>query len=181
MDEAMNSLKDIRVAILVANGFEQVELEKPREALDREGAQTVIISPEKEVQGWNHTDKGSLFPVDVLLDDASPEDYDALLLPGGVINPDTLRTLPKAVDFVKKFNQENKPIAAICHGPWLLINAEVVKNRRLTSWQSIKIDLINAGATWVNEAVVRDKNLVTSRKPADIPKFNEAMITLFKS
>ena len=177
----MDQLKGINIAILVANGFEQVELEKPREALDREGAKTIIISPEKKVQGWNHADKGDFFSVDVLLDDAKADDYDALLLPGGVMNPDTLRTLPKAVDFVKKINQRSKPIAAICHGPWVLINADAVKNRRITSWPSIKIDLINAGATWVDEAVVRDKNLVTSRKPGDIPQFNEAMIALFKS
>ena len=176
-----NKLKGMNIAILVANGFEQVEMEKPREALEKAGAKTTIISPEKTVQGWNHTDKGDTFQVDVPLNEAHSEDYDALLLPGGLINPDHLRTLPKAIEFAKEINLQNKPIAAICHGPWLLINAEAVKNRKVTSWASIKIDLVNAGAHWLDEPVVQDQNLVTSRKPDDIPRFNEAMIHLFQS
>lgn len=176
-----DNLKGIRVAILIANGFEQIEMEEPRHALENAGAKTVIISPEKTVQGWHHMDKGDIFPVDVLLNVASSQDYDALILPGGVINPDQLRTFPKAIIFVKEMNQQNKPIAAICHGPCLLINAEAVKDKQVTSWPSIQVDLINAGACWVDEPVVRDRNLVTSRKPDDIPQFNEAMIKLFQT
>ncbi|WED42997.1 type 1 glutamine amidotransferase domain-containing protein [Legionella cardiaca] len=174
----MDKLKGIKVAILVANGFEQVEMEKPRHALEREGAETFLISPEKELQGWNHLEKGDIFSVDVSLSEANPEDFDALLLPGGVVNPDRLRTFPQAVAFVSRIKEQHKPIAAICHGPWLLINADAVKGRKLTSWPSIKIDLINAGAEWVDEAVVCDSNLLTSRKPEDIPQFNEALIKL---
>jgi len=175
-----NSLNGVKVAILVANGFEQVELEKPREALEKAGAKTFVISPEKEqVQGWNHFDKADMFPVDINLKEAQSEDFDALLLPGGVINPDQLRQSEEAIDFVKKFNQAGKPMAAICHGPWLLINAEAVKGKKVTSYSSIKIDLINAGANWIDEPVVCDQQLITSRKPDDIPKFNEAMIQLF--
>ncbi|KTD25198.1 MULTISPECIES: type 1 glutamine amidotransferase domain-containing protein [Legionella] len=178
----MNKLNGLKIAILAANGFEEVELEKPRKALQKEGAETFLISPEKEfVQGWNHLEVGDTFTVDVPLKEASAEDYDALLLPGGVINPDKLRTIPEAINFVKEINDKRKPIAAICHGPWLLINADAVKNHKVTSWLSIKIDLINAGAKWVDEPVVLDENLVTSRKPDDIPFFNEGMINLFKS
>jgi protease I len=181
MEDNLNSLKGITVAILIANGFEQIEMEKPRHALERAGAKTVIISPEKTVQGWHHMDKGDIFPVDVLLNAANSRDYDALLLPGGVMNPDQLRTFPKAIIFAKEINQQNKPIAAICHGPWLLINADAVNDRQVTSWSSIQADLINAGARWVDEPVVHDHNLITSRKPDDIPQFNEAMIKLFQS
>ncbi|MDI9818866.1 MULTISPECIES: type 1 glutamine amidotransferase domain-containing protein [unclassified Legionella] len=177
----MDNLKGIKVAILVANGFEQVEMEKPRQALQEEGAEIFIISPEKDyVQGWHHLEKGDNFSVDIPLDSAKAQDYDALLLPGGVINPDRLRTIPKAADFVKEFKAQNKPIAAICHGPWLLINAGVVKGHKVTSWASIKIDLINAGAEWIDKPVVCDNQLLTSRKPDDIPQFNEAMIKLFQ-
>ncbi|AHE68082.1 type 1 glutamine amidotransferase domain-containing protein [Legionella oakridgensis] len=178
----MEKLKGQTIAILVANGFEQVEMEKPRQALEKEGAKTILISPEKhEVQGSHHMDKGNKFPVDVHLEDANADDYSALLLPGGVFNPDHLRLLPKAISFVKEIARQKKPIAAICHGPWLLINAEIAKGHKLTSWPSIKLDLINAGAHWVDEPVVSDKHLVTSRKPDDIPQFNEAMIKLFHS
>ena len=173
-------LKGLKVAILVANGFEQDEMTKPREALERAGARVALISPEEgKVKGWKHTQWGDEFPVDVSLDDAKPDEYDALLLPGGVMNPDTLRQIPAAIGFVKEFVHAVKPIAAICHGPWMLINAEGVAGRKLTSWGSIKIDLINAGAKWVDEEVVRDGQLVTSRKPDDIPAFNKAMIALF--
>ncbi|KTD17302.1 type 1 glutamine amidotransferase domain-containing protein [Legionella jordanis] len=178
----MNRLKGLKVAILAANGFEQVEMEKPREALEAEGAETFLVSPEaNQVQGWNHFEKGDEFSVDVPLSQANPESFDALLLPGGVINPDRLRTFPEAASFVKQMNEQHKPIAAICHGPWMLINGEVAKGHKLTSWSSIKQDLINAGAEWVDEPVVCDEQLVTSRKPDDIPKFNEAMIKLFES
>lgn len=156
-------------------------MEEPRKALEDEGAETFLISPEKdEVQGWHHFEKGDKFPVDVPLNEAKSENFDALLLPGGVINPDQLRLYPEAAAFVKALNEQQKPIAAICHGPWLLINAELAKGRKMTSWLSVKTDLINAGAEWVDEPVVCDKDILTSRKPADIPKFNEAMIQLFE-
>jgi len=169
-----------RVAILVAEGFEQVELTGPRQALDDAGAQTQIVSPAKgEVEGWNHYDKGDKFKVDVPLAEADASDFDALLLPGGVANPDQLRMKPEAVEFVKAFVAAGKPVASICHGPWTLIEAGAVKGRTLTSWPSIKTDLINAGAQWVDREVVTDNGLVTSRKPDDIPAFNEKMIEEF--
>jgi protease I len=169
-----------RVAILVAEGFEQVELTGPREALDEAGAETSIVSPaEGEVQGWNHFDKGDKFKVDVPLAQAKPEEFDALLLPGGVANPDQLRNLPEAVEFVKSFVDTGKPIASICHGPWTLIEAGAVGGRKMTSWPSIKSDLINAGAHWVDEEAVVDGLLITSRKPDDIPAFNEKIIEQF--
>lgn len=175
-----NILNGIKVAILVDNGFEQVEMTDPRKALDQAGAQTHLISPAKnKVKGWQHTKWGDDFIVDVPLDQANPSDYDALLLPGGVMNPDHLRMNSKAVEFVKQMVKANKPVAAICHGPWTLINAEAVKGKKMTSWPSIKMDLINAGANWVDEEAVKDGRLVTSRKPDDIPAFNKAMIELF--
>ena len=168
------------MAILVADGFEQVELEKPQEALEKAGAETDIVSPSgDQVQGWEHDEMGDAFEVDVPLKEAKATDYDALLLPGGVMNPDTLRTIPEAVEFVKHFFEEGKPVAAICHGPQLLIEADVVKGRRMTSFPSLKTDLKNAGAEWVDEVVVCDQGLVTSRKPDDIPKFNDKMIEEF--
>ncbi|MCE0724177.1 MULTISPECIES: type 1 glutamine amidotransferase domain-containing protein [Legionella] len=172
----MNSLKGLKIAILLTDGFEQVEMVKPRSALQDQGAQTFLISNKSTVQGWNHADKADSFDVDVLLENANPNEFDALLLPGGVMNPDTLRTLPEAVAFTKKVNEQQKTIAAICHGPWLLINAMAVKDKRLTSWPSVKTDLINAGGVWVDQAVVKDGNLITSRKPDDIPEFNQAII-----
>jgi protease I len=179
-DMANVDVKNTRVAILVAEGFEEVEMTKPREALEAAGAQTSLVSPENgRVQANRHQDKGEKFEVDVPLSRARPEDYDALLLPGGVANPDKLRTLPEAVQFVRAFFDDGKPVAAICHAPWSLIEAEVVRGRRITSWPSLKTDLRNAGASWVDEQVVIDDNLVTSRKPDDIPAFNEAMLTLF--
>ncbi len=175
-----NDLKGTRVAILVANGFEQVEMTEPRKALDDAGAKTELISPARgEVQGWNHQDKGDKFRVDRPLEDADPENYDALLLPGGVANPDHLRTLPAAVNFAKQFFAENKPVAAICHGPWLLVEADVVRGRRVTSWPSLKTDLRNAGADWEDQEVVVDRDLVTSRKPDDILAFNREIIEVF--
>jgi protease I len=170
----------MKVAILVAEGFEQAELTGPRQALDEAGAQTRIVSPAKgEVQGWKHFDKADKFKVDVPLEQASAEDFDALLLPGGVANPDQLRTMPKAVQFVRAFFEAGKPAAVICHGPWTLIEAGVVKGRTITSWPSLKTDLTNAGAKWVDQEVVTDKGLVTSRKPDDIPAFNRKMLEEF--
>jgi protease I len=176
----INDLKNKRVAILVGDGFEQVEMTEPRKALQDAGAKTELVSPAKqEVQGWNHQEKAGKFPVDVELDAARPEKYDALLLPGGVMNPDQLRTNPKAVEFVKSFFREGKPVAAICHGPWMLVEADVVRGRAVTSWPSVKTDLRNAGAKWLDMEVVTDHGLVTSRKPDDIPAFNRKMIEVF--
>lgn len=166
-----------KVAILVADGFEQAELTEPKQALEQAGAQTHIVSPNSDrVQGWNHFDKADFFPVDVPLEQASPTNYDALLLPGGVVNPDQLRTQPKAVQFIQAFAEAGKPIAAICHGPWTLIEANVVKGHTVTSWESLKTDLQNAGAQWVDREVVVDNGIITSRKPKDIPAFNQKMI-----
>jgi protease I len=181
MEVNMNKdLSNLKVAILVAEGFEQVELTKPKEALENAGATTMIVSPaEGRVEGWNHFDKGDKFTVDVPLKEANAADFDALLLPGGVANPDQLRMNEKAVSFVKEFFGAGKPVAVICHGPWTLIDAGVVKGRKITSWPSIKQDLINAGAEWVDQECVVDQGLVTSRKPDDIPAFNEKMIEEF--
>lgn len=176
----MEKLNGLKVAVLVANGFEQSEMEKPRKALDEAGAETTLISPEKtKVKAWQHKDWGAEFDVDLNLNDADADDYQALLLPGGVINPDQLRITPGAIDFIKKMVEANKPIAAICHGPWTLIDAGAAKGKTMTSWPSLRADLTNAGATWVDKEVVSDQNIVTSRKPDDIPAFNTAMIELF--
>jgi len=175
-----NNLNGKRVAILVADGFEQVEMTEPRKALQEAGATTEIVSPAKgKVKGWQHTEWGDQFPVDVPLDSANPGNYDALLLPGGVMNPDKLRLQPKAIEFAKHFWDAGKPIAAICHGPWLLIDSGIARGRRLTSYPSIKNDLKNAGADWVDEEVVTDNGLVTSRSPQDIPAFNRKMVEEF--
>jgi protease I len=175
-----STLQGKKVAILVSDGFEQSELLEPRKALDEAGAITQVVSPaEKKVKGWNHKDWGNEVPVDVSLDSANAQEFDALLLPGGVMNPDQLRLNPKAVAFVKQFMDEGKPVAAICHGPWTLLEAGAVRGRTLTSWPSLKTDLNNAGATWVDQEVVTDGLLVTSRKPDDIPAFNREMIRLF--
>lgn len=169
-----------KVAILVADGFEQVELTEPKRALEAAGAQTQIISPAQgQVKGWQFTEWGDRFPVDVPLEQARPDNYDALLLPGGVMNPDKLRRNPQAVQFVKAFFDAGKPVAAICHGPWTLIEAGVVRGRQLTSFESIQTDLKNAGANWVDQEVVTDNGLVTSRKPDDLPAFNRKMIEEF--
>lgn len=166
-----------KVAVLVANGFEQVELTGPKHALEEAGAMVDIVSPEEgAVKGWNHTDWGDEFPVDVPLASAKAEEYDALVLPGGVLNPDRLRVNEWALQLVRAFFESGKPIAAICHGPWTLIDAGVVAGRRLTSYPSIQSDLKNAGAEWVDEEVVVDNGLVTSRKPSDIPAFNRKLI-----
>ncbi len=174
------NLNGKKVAILAAEGFEQSELEKPRAALEEAGAKTELVSPEEgSIRGWDDDDFGEAVNVDVPLKRANPGDYDALLLPGGVMNPDTLRAIPEAVSFVNHFFEAGKPVAAICHGPQILIDADVVRGRRMTSYHSIKTDLRNAGAEWVDEEVVTDQGLVTSRKPADIPRFNEKMIEEF--
>lgn len=174
------NIEGLKVAILVADGFEQRELTDPRTALDEAGAVTQIVSPmEGEVEGWNHYDKGDKFNVDVPLTDANANDFDALLLPGGVANPDQLRMNAQALDFIRSFFDSGKPVAVICHGPWTLIDAGVVEGREITSWPSIKQDLINAGAKWVDEEVVVDNGLVSSRKPEDIPAFNKKMIEEF--
>jgi protease I len=175
-----SDLKGKRVAILVADGFEQVEMTEPRKALEQAGAETDIVSPAGgDVQGWRHFEKADKFPVQTALSSAKGSDYDALLLPGGVMNPDQLRMQPKAVEFVKSFVRDHKPVAAICHGPWLLAEAGVVRGRKLTSWPSLRTDLRNAGADWVDQEVVEDDGLVTSRKPEDIPAFNAKMVEQF--
>ena len=180
MTENRPRLEGTKIAILVTNGFEQSEMTEPRRALDEAGATTHLVSPAgDEVKGWQDADWGDAFPVDVALDDASTNDYHALVLPGGVINPDQLRAEPKAVRLVRDFVIAGKPVAAICHGPWLLVEAGVVDGRRMTSYHSIRTDLINAGADWVNEEVVVDGRFVTSRSPNDLPAFNEAMIRCF--
>jgi protease I len=173
-------LDGLNVAILVADGFEEVELTEPRKALAQAGADTNVVSPKADrVRSWNFTDWGSDFPVDVPLEEADPDDFDALLLPGGVFNPDTLRIQPKAVAFVKAFFDDAKPVAAICHGPWTIINAGGARGRRMTSWPSLEVDLRNAGADWTDQEAVVDQGLVTSRRPDDIPAFNRTMIGLF--
>jgi protease I len=173
-------LEGKKVAILVADGFEQVEMTKPRNALDEAGAETKIVSPRSgQIQGMHHGDKGDKFDVDLTLDEARPEDFDALMIPGGLINPDKLRGTAEALDFVRHFFEEGKPAAVICHGPWVLIDAGVVRGRTLTSWPNIKTDVKNAGGKWVNEEVVVDNGLVTSRKREDIPAFNRKMIEEF--
>ena len=173
-------LEGKKVAILVADGFEQVELTEPQKALEAAGATTEIVSPaDGKVQGWNHDERADLFNVDMPLKRARSDDYDALLLPGGVRNPDQLRMLTRAVEFVDGFFAAGKPVAAICHAPWTLIETEVIKGKRITSWPSLKTDLANAGADWVDREVVVDNGLVTSRKPADLPAFNQKMIDEF--
>ena len=169
-----------KVAILVTDGFEQVEMTKPREALDEAGAETKIVSLKPgKIQGMHHADKADKFDVDLTLDEARPEEFDALLIPGGLMNPDALRSNEDALEFTRHFFREGKPVAAICHGPWVLIDAGVVRGRTLTSWPAIKTDVKNAGGKWVNEEVVVDNGLVTSRKPDDIPAFNKKMIEEF--
>lgn len=166
-----------KVAILATDGFEQVELTEPKKALEQAGAKTEIVSPESgEIKGWKFKDWGDTVKVDKTLDDARPQDYDLLLLPGGVMNPDHLRMEPKAVSFVRDFVNTGRPVAAICHGPWTLVEAGVVKGRTFTSWPSVKTDLKNAGAHWVDEEVVTSGQFISSRKPDDIPAFSKKII-----
>ncbi len=170
-----------RIAILATDRFEEVELSEPRRALMEAGAAVDVIAPHGgTIQGMNHDDIGNKVPVDRTLDEARPEEYDALVLPGGVANPDRLRVIDKAVRFVRALYDRQKPIAAICHGPWTLIEADIVRGRTTTSWPSLKTDLKNAGANWVDRDVVADGGLVTSRKPDDIPTFNKAIIETFR-
>lgn len=186
-DVKQNPKKDLKgkkIAILSTDGFEQSELLEPKQALLDAGADVKVVALKGgikagEIKGWNHTDWGQTVKVDMLLDDANAEQFDALMLPGGVINPDKLRMDLKAVEFVKAFADAGKPIAAICHGPQTLIETGMLIGRTMTSWPSLKTDLINAGANWVDEEVVSDNGLVTSRKPADIPAFNRKMIEEF--
>jgi protease I len=176
----MANVQGLKVAILIENGFEQVEMIEPRKALEQAGAFTAVVSPRSQrVRGWNFSDWGEEFAVDVPLDQADPQEFDALLLPGGVMNPDTLRMQPPAVDFVKAFFAADKPVAVICHGPWTIIETGAARGRRIASWPSLKTDLRNAGAEWVDQEVVIDGNLVSSREPGDIPAFNRAMLDLF--
>jgi protease I len=175
-----DKLSGKKVAILAADGFEEVELTKPRKALDDAGAKTSVVSIKSgKIQGMNHADKGATVAVDLALEDARPAEFDALLIPGGLMNPDTLRSTDEALEFVRHFFRQGKPVAAICHAAWVLIDAEVVSGRTITSWPAIKTDVRNAGATWVDQDVVVDNGLVTSRKPDDIPAFNEKMIEEF--
>jgi protease I len=175
-----DQLKGKRVAALVAHGFEQVELLEPKKALENAGAKVDVVSPESGVaHGWDHTKWGQDVAVDRPLDGAHADDYDALLLPGGVMNPDHLRMNAKAVQFVKRFFDDGKPIATICHGPWTLVEAGVVRGVTMTSYPSIKTDLKNAGANWIDRDVVVDRGIVSSRKPDDIPAFNRKMIEEF--
>ena len=177
---ATNNLIGKRVAILATDGVEQVELTEPRKALDQAGAKTVVVSPKSgRIKGWQHDHWGDEIPVDLTIDRASTDTFDALLLPGGVMNPDHLRMNKQAVQFVKSFFDAGKPVAAICHGPWLLVEADVVRGRSVTSWPSLQTDLRNAGADWTDKEVVTDEGLVTSRKPDDIPAFNKKMIEEF--
>ena len=173
-------LDGVRVAILATDGFEQSELFEPKKALEEAGATVQIVSLQAgEIKGWNHTNWGETIDVDLTVDEANAEDFDALQLPGGVMNPDKLRMDERAVNFIKAFFDAGKPVGAICHAPWTLIEAGVVRGRRMTSYASIRTDLENAGAKWVDEEVVTDNGLVTSRKPDDIPAFNEKIIEEF--
>ena len=173
-------LKGRRVAILATDGFEQSELTEPRAALDRAGAKTVVIAPKSgSIKGWKHKEWGDEVAVDLTLDKAKPDDFDALMLPGGVMNPDRLRLVPDAVKFVRSFFEADKPVAAICHAPIMLIEANVLKDRNVTSWPSIQTDIRNAGGKWTDREVVVDRGLVTSRKPDDTPAFNRKMIEEF--
>lgn len=176
----MARLSGMKVAILVTDGFEQVELTKPREALEQEGASVQIVSNKSgTVLGLHHIDKGDEFPVDRTFAEAHPDDFDAALLPGGVVNADALRIVPEAQRFVNEIADDGKPIAVICHGPWLLVSGGLVRGRTLTSWPTLQDDIRNAGGTWIDQEVYIDGRLVSSRKPADIPAFNAQMIEVF--
>jgi protease I len=173
------ALQGKRVAILMTDGVEQVEYTGPRSFLEQQGAQVTLISPKpagEEIQGFNHLDLGDKFKVEMNVLDARPGDFDALVLPGGVANPDQLRLSAESIAFIREFGHSSKPIAAICHGPWTLIDADLVTGRRVTSWPTLQTDLRNAGAQWSDEQVVVDGKLVTSRKPDDIPAFNQALL-----
>jgi len=173
-------LKGRTIAVLATDGVEQVELTEPVKALKEAGAEVKVVSDKDgEIQAFKHHDKANKIPVDESLDDAEASEFDGLVLPGGVINPDALRLMPEAIEFVRHFVTEKKPIAAICHGPWTLIDAGGVKGKKMTSWPSLKTDLANAGAKWVDQQVVADADLVTSRKPDDLPAFTKKMVEAF--
>jgi len=173
-------LRGLRVAALFTDGVEQVEYLEPAEKLNEAGVNVTVIAPHAgQITAWNHTDWGDKITVDMTLEEAKPSDFDALLLPGGVMNPDTLRMVPEAVRFVADMIADGKPVAAICHGPWMLVEAGVVHGRTLTSWPSLQTDIRNAGGTWVDQEVVYDNGIVTSRKPDDIPAFSERMLDVF--
>jgi protease I len=173
-------LSHMRVAILASDGFEQAELEKPRKALEEAGAKTFVIAPKSgKIQGFEHDEKGDKVNVDMTLDKVQPNDFDAVLLPGGALNADFLRAEKKAQEFIRSIDQAKKPIAVICHAPWLLVSAGLVKGRTMTSYHTIQDDIRNAGGNWKNEEVIRDGNWVSSRQPTDIPAFNREMIALF--
>lgn len=180
MEQAQGqALKGKRVAVLMTDGVEQIEYTSPRGFLEERGAKVTLISPKgrgEQVQGFNHFERGDTFAVDMNVGEANPRDFDALLLPGGVGNPDQLRLSPESIDFIRNFATEEKPIAAICHGPWTLIDAGVAKARHMTSWPSLQTDLRNAGAEWTDDEVVIDGRLITSRKPDDLPAFNNALM-----
>ena len=176
----MEDLKGKRIAIIVTDGFEQIEMTSPREALEKAGAKCVLIaSRDGEVQGFKHHDKADKFNVDLTLAKADPSEFDAVMLPGGVINADALRIEKKAQQFVQEMDRAGKPVAVICHGPWLLISAGLVKGRHMTSWPTLQDDLRNAGARWEDSECIRDRNWVSSRKPDDLPAFNREMVKLF--
>ena len=183
MQGQRNTLNGMRVAILVATDFEQAELVEPRKALEQAGAKVTLISPKSgQIKGMNHDQMADTFNIDITLDQANPDDFDALHLPGGALNADFLRAVPKALEFVRDFDEKNKPISIICHAPWLLVSANLVNGRNLTSYYTIQDDIRNAGGHWLDEPAVRDRNWVTSRQPDDIPNnFNPAMIELFRS
>ena len=173
------ALQGKRVAVLMTDGVEQIEYTSPRSFLERHGAQVIVLSPKnagEQVQGFNHMTPGDKFAVDKHIKDATPADYDGLLLPGGVANPDLLRLSPESIAFIAAFAESDKPIAAICHGPWTLIDAGVAKAKHMTSWPSLQVDLRNAGAEWTDDEVVVDGRLITSRKPDDLPAFNDALL-----
>jgi protease I len=174
------TLSGLRVAILATDGFEQSELLEPKKALEALGADTEVVSLKRgDIRGWNHKEWGQKVSVDQEVGDADPSDYDALVLPGGVMSPDSLRMQPQAVSFVRSFFESGKPVAAICHGPWTIVESGSAKGYRMTSWPSLKTDITNAGGDWVDAEVAVDKNLVTSRKPDDLPAFNREMVALF--
>jgi protease I len=180
MTSKPQKLDGLRVAILVTDDFEQVEMTEPRKALEQAGAQVTLIAPKPgQVTGMNHDVKADKFQVDQTLDQARPDDYDAVMLPGGALNADNLRVEAKAQEFVRQMDQAGKPFAVICHAPWLLVSAGLVRGRTLTSYHTIQDDIRNAGGTWQDREVVRDRNWVTSRSPKDLPAFNPAMIDLF--
>lgn len=172
-----SNLSGKKIAILATDGFEQSELVEPRKALDQAGATTVVVAPKPgSIRAWKLKDWGDTVNVNQTLDQADPQEFDALVLPGGVMNPDHLRMEPKAVEFVRQFTTSGKPVAAICHGPWTLVEAGVVKGKTVTSWPSLKTDLTNAGAKWVDQEVVSDGPFITSRNPQDIPAFSRTLI-----